>query len=205
MADQRVHWNGVYSENRAFFGTDCSEFFKICSSFLKGKGCKDILELGPGQGRDSLGFVIDGYNLTGFECSDVACGILKERIPGMKVRLGDIRDGIDLPKESFDACYAHMVLIMDMTPGDVRRVMKNICNLLRPGGYFMFSVRNTSDPGFGKGNNTHDNVWVNDKGFAVNFFTEDEVREFSAGYEMVELKEFQEDTKRLFSVILRKN
>ncbi len=204
MEGQREHWNGVYSNNDAFFGTEMSPFAKMCLEFLKDKGCKDLLELGPGQGRDSLAFVMNGYNLTGLECSNVACGMLKERIPGMKVRLGDVRDGIDLPEESFDACYAHMVLIMDMTPGDIRRVLKSARNVLRPGGYMMFSVRNTDDPAFGKGVNTHHNVWVNDKGFAVNFLTEEEVRGFVDCFELIKIERFDEGEKRLFGVFLRK-
>lgn len=205
MGDQRQHWNDVYSENEAYFGTNKSEFCDMCLSFLKDKDCQNILELGPGHGRDSLAIVMDGYNLTGLECSNVACGILKERVPGMKVRLGDIRDKINLPEESYDVCYAHMVLIMDMTPGDVRRTLKNVFSTLKSGGYFMFSVRNVHDPEYGIGTNTHDNVWVNDKGFAVNFFTEEEVREFCSDYEIVKLEEFQEGPKRLYSVILKKD
>lgn len=205
MEGQREQWNGVYSENDAFFGTEMSPFCKMCLDFMKDKGTKDLLELGPGQGRDSLAFVMNGYTLTGLECSNVACGILKERIPGMKVRLGDVREGIDLPAESFDACYAHMVLIMDMTPGDIRRSLKSARTVLRPGGYMMFSVRNTDDPAYGKGINTHHNVWVNDKGFAVNFMTKEEIKELiTDGFELLDIVPFSEGEKRLFGVFLKK-
>ena len=204
MEGQREHWNDVYSHNESYFGTEMSPFGRMSLEFLKGKGAKDVLELGPGQGRDSLGFVMDGYNLTGLDCSNVACGILKQRIPGMTVRLGDVRDGIDFPPESFDACYAHMVLIMDMTPGDIRRALKSARNVLRPGGYFMFSVRNTEDPGFGKGVNTHHNVWVNDQGFAVNFFTEEEIKGYLDGFELIKFERFTEGPKNLFGLFLKK-
>ena len=123
----------------------------------------------------------------------------------MKVRLGDVREGIDLPAESFDACYAHMVLIMDMTPGDIRRSLKSARTVLRPGGYMMFSVRNTDDPAYGKGINTHHNVWVNDKGFAVNFMTKEEIKELiTDGFELLDIVPFSEGEKRLFGVFLRK-
>ncbi|MBQ3735898.1 MAG: class I SAM-dependent methyltransferase [Candidatus Methanomethylophilaceae archaeon] len=204
MEGQREHWNDVYSNNESYFGTEMSPFGKMSLEFLKGKDVKDVLELGPGQGRDSLGFVMNGYNLTGLDCSNVACGILKERIPGMKVRLGDVRDGIDFPPESFDACYAHMVLIMDMTPGDIRRTLKSACKVLRPGGYLLFSVRNTDDPGFGKGVNTHHNVWENEQGFAVNYFTEEEIRSYLTEFEILDVKRFTEGPKNLFGIFLRK-
>lgn len=204
MEGQREHWNDVYSNNESYFGTEMSPFGKMSLEFLKGKDVKDVLELGPGQGRDSLGFVMNGYNLTGLDCSNVACGILKERIPGMKVRLGDVRDGIDFPPESFDACYAHMVLIMDMTPGDIRRTLRSACKVLRPGGYLLFSVRNTDDPGFGKGVNTHHNVWENEQGFAVNYFTEEEIRSYLTEFEILDVKRFTEGPKNLFGIFLRK-
>ncbi len=204
MEGQREHWNGVYSENAAYFGTEASPFCRMSLEYLRDKGCKKVLELGPGQGRDSLAFVMEGYSLTGLDCSNVACGILKERIPGMKVRLGDVREKMDFEPESFDVCYAHMVLNMDMTPGDLRRTLKNVRTVLKKGGYMMFSVRNTQDPAFGKGVNTHHNVWVNDKGFAVNFFTEKEILEYAEGYEVLGIKEFSEGEKKLISIILRK-
>ncbi len=204
MEGQREHWNGVYSTNSAYFGTEMSPFGKMSLEFLKDKGCKDILELGPGQGRDSLAFVMEGYSLTGLDCSNVACGILKERIPGMKVRLGDVREKMDFEPESFDVCYAHMVLNMDMTPGDLRRTLKDVRTVLRKGGYMMFSVRNTQDPAFGKGVNTHHNVWVNDSGFAVNFLTEEEVRGFVDCFELIKIERFNEGEKCLFGVFLRK-
>jgi len=204
MEGQREHWNDVYSNNESYFGTEMSPFGKMSLEFLKGKDVKDVLELGPGQGRDSLGFVMNGYNLTGLDCSNVACGILKERIPGMKVRLGDVRDGIDFPPESFDACYAHMGLIMDMTPGDIRRTLKSACKVLRPGGYLLFSVRNTDDPGFGKGVNTHHNVWENEQGFAVNYFTEEEIRSYLTEFDILEVSRFTEGPKNLFGIFLRK-
>ena len=204
MEGQREQWNGVYSSNDAYFGKEASPFCRMTLDYLKDKKCKDILELGPGQGRDSLAFVMEGYNLTGLDCSNVACGILKERVPGMKVRLGDVRDGLDFPPESFDVCYAHMVLIMDMTPGDVKRTLKNVRSVLRKGGYMIFSVRSTDDPAYGKGVNTHHNVWVNDNGFAVNFFTKDEILKFAEGYELQGMKEFSEGDKKLLSIVLRK-
>ena len=72
MEGQREHWNDVYSNNESYFGTEMSPFGKMSLEFLKGKDVKDVLELGPGQGRDSLGFVMNGYNLTGLDCSNVA-------------------------------------------------------------------------------------------------------------------------------------
>lgn len=201
MSDQRECWNGMYTNNPAYFGTERSPFYRICTEFLKDKKCRSILELGPGQGRDSLGFVMEGYDLTGIEFSEVACKALKDRIPGMKVRLGDIRNGFDLKGETFDACYAHMVLIMDMTPDDIRRIMSDVSSVLNPGGFFMFSARNRNDPGYGKGTNPHDNVWVNDKGLAVNFFGEEELRDLCDGFDILDVMEFEEDAKVLYGFI----
>ena len=52
--------------------------------------------------------------------------------------------------------------------------------------------------------NTHHNVWVNDKGFAVNFLTEEEVRGFVDCFELIKIERFDEGKKRLFGVFLRK-
>ena len=68
----------------------------------------------------------------------------------------------------------------------------------------MFSVRNTNDPACGKGVNTHHNVWVSDTGMAVNFFSKEEILSLTDGFELIDIKEFEEGQKRLFGIILRK-
>lgn len=204
MSYQRGIWNGIYSISPAYFGTERSPFYKICINRLKDGECKSILELGPGQGRDSLGFVIEGFDVTGIEISEAACEVLKDKIPGMRVRLGDIKKGFDLNGETFDACYAHMVLIMDMTPDNIRTIMASVGSALKPGGLFMFSVRNKSDPEFGKGLELRENVWFNDMGMPVNYFDEQELRDLCVGFDVIDVIEFEEGSKVLYGFIARK-
>ena len=53
-------WNRVYSGDPSFFGTEPSNFGLNCHEEFKKHGLKKILELGCGQGRDTLYFVSKG-------------------------------------------------------------------------------------------------------------------------------------------------
>ncbi|MER5176303.1 MAG: hypothetical protein ABJB76_05895 [Candidatus Nitrosocosmicus sp.] len=47
-------WDKVYSDDTAFFGEGPSSFAKKCFSQFSQKNVKKILELGCGQGRDTI-------------------------------------------------------------------------------------------------------------------------------------------------------
>ena len=65
-------WNKVYSNDYSFFGDEPSKFALICfEKFVKHKVQK-ILELGCGQGRDSLFFASKGLEVYAIDSSKVA-------------------------------------------------------------------------------------------------------------------------------------
>jgi tRNA G46 methylase TrmB len=49
-------WDKVYSNDSAFFGEDPSDFAQKCYREFKQYHVKKILELGCGQGRDTIFF-----------------------------------------------------------------------------------------------------------------------------------------------------
>ena len=65
-------WNKVYSNDSSFFGDEPSKFALICyEDFVKHKVQK-VLELGCGQGRDSLFFASKGLEVYAIDSSKVA-------------------------------------------------------------------------------------------------------------------------------------
>ena len=52
-------WNKIYDNDASFFGEDQSSFATSCYHMMKDR-VKTILELGCGQGRDSLFFTSKG-------------------------------------------------------------------------------------------------------------------------------------------------
>jgi 2-polyprenyl-3-methyl-5-hydroxy-6-metoxy-1,4-benzoquinol methylase len=53
-------WDKVYSNDSAFFGENPSDFAQKCYSDFKKYDVKRILDLGCGQGRDTIFFAFNG-------------------------------------------------------------------------------------------------------------------------------------------------
>jgi len=171
---------------------------------MKRAGCASILELGTGQGRDTKYLVDSGMKVIAVDYSETACNQLQNRFGSKVVMMQcDLREGIGLPRASVDACFSHMLLTMDFTDEQLFKLMSDLKRVVVPGGLIMFSVRNQRDPGFGKGENIHGSVWENEKGFAVRYYSEEDIRRFSEGFTIESITEYSEGCKILYCVVLR--
>jgi SAM-dependent methyltransferase len=203
--EQRSHWDQIYSGNPSFFGDAPSLFGVRSCDFLSAKGAKSILELGPGQGRDTKYFADKGMSVIAMDYSEIGCAQLSNRFgPKVSVVQADLRQGLPpMPRASVDACYSHMFFTMDLSDDEVMRILAGLSQVVTPEGYILLSVRNTNDPDFGKGINTHGNVWENEKGFAVRYYSETDVRRLFGGFDIVKINEMNEGRKVLYGVVLR--
>lgn len=202
--NQKEHWNCIYSDDPSYFGDSPSLFCTRCINVMKESKCASVLELGPGQGRDTKYLIDSGMRVMTADYSETACQQLQNRF-GNKIAVmqTDLREGVKLPRASVDACFSHMLFTMDFTDEQLSKLMSDLKNAVVPGGLIMFSVRNQRDPGFGKGENLHDGVWENEKGFAVRYFSERDVRKLSEGFTIESITEYNEGPKILYCVVLR--
>lgn len=201
--DQRAHWNSVYSGNSDYFGQEPSWFGRKCGEEMAAAGAKRILELGPGQGRDTRFFLEKGMFVLAADYSERSCRDLKERfMDSVSVLHTDLKDGLNLPKDSLDACYSHMLFTMDFTDPEAANLMDDVSVSVKPGGMIYFSVRNKNDPSFGKGERIDDDIWENN-GFAVRFWSEEDIRRLFGRYDIKAVEEFSENGKVLYGVTIR--
>jgi cyclopropane fatty-acyl-phospholipid synthase-like methyltransferase len=107
-------WNNIYENDSAFFGEESSAFAITCYDKIKGK--KNLLELGCGQGRDSLFFASKGVNVTALDFSNIAIDQLSKRAKEMKLgittRTFDISKRLPFDNDTFDVVYSHMFFNM---------------------------------------------------------------------------------------------
>jgi len=61
LKKQKHHWENVFLTDSSKFGDEPSESAKRAVNFFKNRGLTKILELGAGQGRDSLYFAKKGW------------------------------------------------------------------------------------------------------------------------------------------------
>jgi tRNA G46 methylase TrmB len=87
-------WDKVYSKDSAFFGEEPSSFSQICYSDFKKHQVKKLLELGCGQGRDTIFFALHDLDVYAIDSSKVAIEVIKQKID---------KENISIKLKQFDA------------------------------------------------------------------------------------------------------
>ncbi len=208
---QARHWEGTLAAKPEMFGRDPSEPARRSAAEFEARGVHRILELGGGQGRDALFFAAEGFTLhvLDYAPAGIEAILRKAEQAGLAGRLTtaqhDVRKPLPVADASFDACYSHMLFCMALTTTELEALSREILRALRPGGLCVYTVRNTSDPDFGRGIHRGEGMYEN-QGFIVHFFDRGQVERLANGWELVGVEEFEEAKlpRRLFRVTLRK-
>lgn len=125
---------------------------------------KSVLELGCGNGRDSIFFAQNGLNVIGIDASDKAIRDLKRNyiekgdLP-IQFVCDDFVCSTVLFQTSYDYCYSRFSLHA-ITENQELTILQNIYNSLNPGGLFFIEVRSINDDIFGKGDAIARNSFV---------------------------------------------
>lgn len=104
-----------------------------------------VLDLGCGRGRHSLSLARRGYDVTGLDLSETSIRVARERvaeqgIEGIRFLVADMREPFD---ETVDA-VVNLFTSFGYFQGDKenRKVLKNIYDMLRPGGRVLIDFLN---------------------------------------------------------------
>lgn len=178
----------------------------------QGARVKDLLELGPGQGRDTLLFAAAGITVTALDYAEPGLDQIADKATQAGLAgsihpvVADVRALLPLADASVDAVYAHMLLCMSLTTAEVEKLIAEVQRVLRPGGLFVYSVRNTSDAHYGSGVDHGDDRWEMG-GFVVHFFDRALIDRLAAGFDLVDVVHREEGKlpRRLFVVTMRKS
>jgi len=208
---QRLHWDESFSLDPEFFGSAPSYPAGQALRWFEGERVKRVLELGAGQGRDSLFFARRGLNVVCLDYSQQAMDDLRSKAGegDLENKIETITHDVRLPlpfdDNSMEGCYSHMLYCMDFTTGELVTLTKEIRRVLKPGGLNILTVRHTGDPHYGKGISHGDNRFEND-GFIVHFFDPGQIERLAAGFDLINVSEFEEGElpRKLFLVILKK-
>lgn len=161
----------------------------------EGKG--DLLELGAGQGRDTLLFARQGLRVHALGYAEASVTEIRAKAAAaglaglITATRHDVREPLPFANDCFDACFAHMLFCMALTTPELERLAAEVRRVLRPDGLLVYTVRTTADAHFGAGIARGDDLYEMG-GFIVHFFDRALVDCLAKGFEIVEIVEFAE-------------
>lgn len=193
------------------FGAAHSDAAVNAAELFRREAVRTVLELGGGQGRDSLFLSREGFDVSVLDYSPAAADAINAKAEAsgltsvLRASTHDIRQPLPFPAASFDACYSHMLYCMALTTPELERLSAEVWRVLKPGGLNVYTVRHTGDAHFGSGLHRGEDMWEVG-GFTVHFFTREKVAHLAKGFEIVGIDEFEEGglPRKLFRVTLRK-
>ncbi|MEO3755298.1 class I SAM-dependent methyltransferase [Streptomyces sp. B6B3] len=194
---QRRHWQDTYTAHPGMYGAQPSSPALHAASVFRRAGAKDVLELGPGHGRDTLFLAREGFTVHAADFSATGLEQLRDaaRLQGVDqcvtTTVHDVREPLPLPDTSVDAVFAHMLLCMALSTREIHALVGEIRRVLRPGGTLVYTVRNTGDAHYGVGTAHGDDIFEHG-GFAVHFFSRDLVDALAERWTLNEVHAFEE-------------
>ena len=197
-------WDEVYSNDSAFFGEEPSDFAQKCYSDFKRYDVKRLLELGCGQGRDSIFFASNGLDVYAVDSSKVAIENIKQKMRGKNICLHlshfEVRQTLPFDSSHFDAVYSHMFYNMRFIDEELKFLFKESSRVLKNNGLLYFSVRSDKDVLYNKGKKIDSNIYeIN--GFQIRFFTKPQIKSFlSNRFEIKKIEESYEEPVGLYLV-----
>ena len=211
--EMQTRWNEAFTQKPDRFGVEASTSAQLALSALANTRDSDVtlLDLGSGEGRDSLFFAQRGVKVVSLDFSEIALDALTRKAQELGVSSSvktvqhNVREPLPFADATFDACYSHMLYCMDFTVDELSRITNDIRRVLKPGGLQTYTARTTQDPDFGLGTHRGEQLYE-DEGFIVHFFDAAMVQRLSDGFRVLSVTEFEEGAlpRRLFAVIQEK-
>lgn len=208
---QREHWERMLGQKPEMFGRAPSAAAYKAAEIFAREGSGRILELGAGQGRDTVFLAERGFAVVALDYSESGLRSIRQksqalsRSQSVHVLRHDVRDPLSFRDESFDACYSHMLYCMALKLKELEFISAEIWRVLRPGGINIYTVRNTEDSDYGKGIHRGEDLYEVG-GFIVQFFSREKVLHLARGWEILVIDSFAEGKlpRKLFCVTLKK-
>jgi SAM-dependent methyltransferase len=208
---QKQHWERTFRQRPEMFGRMPSEAVHKAAEIFEREGSRRILELGAGQGRDTLFLAEKGFAMVALDYSESGLRSIRHKSQALNISQTvdvlrqDVREPLPFRDESFDGCYSHMLYCMALSMHQLESLSAEVWRVLRPGGINIYTVRNTEDADYGKGMHRGEDLYEVG-GFVVQFFSREKVLHLARNWEISSIDQFAEGKlpRKLFRVTLKK-
>lgn len=191
MIGNPVDYDKKFKENFPKFPAKLDLELKRYLNLVPGK---EVLDLGIGQGRNSIPLTELGFNITGVDYSTKCLEICKNTCNKLNLVKSDIRT-FDIEKDKHDMILSGYVLHF-LHKNDSYQIIKNIKNNLKNNGIVYISVFSLEDPRFNKPSTSSDfeildNIILHNKvnDTYVSFFSKDEVLNLFSDFKTIFVSE----------------
>lgn len=133
---RRLMFNNIYASDTPGFSTKPNA---LLVSAVKGRKPGRALDVGMGQGRNAVFLALEGWDVTGFDISDVGLKAATENAKSAGVHVNAVqqsREQFDFGKSQWDLIVITYETIPLETPMYVRRMVES----LRPGGLIVIET-----------------------------------------------------------------
>lgn len=150
--ETKTFWKEYYKKNPN--PVEASTFARFCIGFLS-EG-KSLIELGCGNGRDSIYFANHNLNVTAIDQIDEEIDYLNQKYGSDNIQFV-ARDFTNLKKDiKYDYIYSRFTL-HSITEDREKKVFEWIESQLNDNGLFLLEVRSINDPMFKQGEQISEN------------------------------------------------
>ena len=160
----RIYWNQYYTDIKDGLA-EPSQFAKDIAPQLE-KG-RHLLELGCGNGRDSLFFLKQGLRVTALDASDIAVDYLNKMTASNDAALFVCDNFVkcqSLYQMKYDYIYSRFTLHA-ISEEQEDELLANVRNALSNEGKLFIEARTTKDEIYGKGRQVGQNAFIYDNHF----------------------------------------
>lgn len=152
------YWNQYY--HNKVCSTKPSPFAQYIATLVEPG--KQMVDLGCGNGRDTIFFAGLGMDIVGMDLSASAIQMLEaQKVPNAKFVCGDFICHPNHTPECYDYAYSRFT-IHAINPKQETMLLQTMYQALKPGGKFFIEVRSVHDPLYGKGKQVERNAFFYD-------------------------------------------
>ena len=211
LDQQSQHWENEFSSKPEMFGLTPSLSAEKALKIFQDRKINKIIELGAGLGRDSVLFAKNSIQTLAMDYSKSGIKIINQKAKKnnlsefLSTKIFDIRKKLPFEDNSVDACFSHMLYCMALTNDELLSLNNEICRILKPKGFNIFTVRSTDDGDYKQGIHRGEDLYEN-QGFIVHFFSKEKIENLTSGFKNIVMDKFEEGSfpRKLYFVVNKK-